>query len=48
MQMTGKTNLKSISWTKNLPKNVGTCLGNHLQLIARNLVFKTFWGEKLF
>ena len=35
------------AWTKNLPKNVGTRLspGHHLQLIARNLVFKIFRGE---
>ena len=30
------------AWTKKLPKNVGTCPGHHLQLIARNLVFEIF------
>ena len=30
---------------KNLPKNVGACPGHHLQLIARNIVFKIFRGE---
>ena len=34
------------AWTKNLPKNVGTCPGHHLQLIAQNLVFKIFRGEQ--
>ena len=30
------------AWTKNLPKNVGTCPVHLIQLIARNLVFKIF------
>ena len=33
------------AWTQNLPQNVGTCPGRHLQLIARNFVFEIFRGE---
>ena len=30
---------------RQLPKNVGSCPGHHLELIVRNLVFKIFRGD---
>ena len=33
------------AWTKNLPHDIGTCPGHHLQLIARNHFFEIFRGE---